>query len=277
MTGQNPLLAIIKVNTCSHQHPEGFLILSLNGGNSLIVALNPLEAAGVSPRPYRFDGIHDQKLTVRGRSVRSHMETCKIILHVTILFIPGGLIKNTCRVISLILALHRVPGKMRAEEVDSHQRLPVSYGFIIFKLHLPARAAEKLCEHLFLIHLMRYGTQLFGNPPAAGSLAQKVDSGDIHIFITGHQRTQHTGLVRKRILVKKMTGEKPAVLLTAVLDLLQEIFQEEILYQLQIIQRYAGKGFALFPQENFRKVLLQIIAVTLLEGAEKLIRVGMDF
>lgn len=48
-----------------------------------------------------------------------------------------------------------------------------------------------------------------------------------------------------------MTGEKPAVLLTAVLDLLQEIFQEEILYQLQIIQRYAGKGFALFPQENF--------------------------
>ena len=84
-------------------------------------------------------------------------------------------------------------------------------------------------------------------------------------------------MVRKRILVKKMTGEKPAVLLTAVLDLLQEIFQEEILYQLQIIQRYAGKGFALFPQENFRKVLLQIIAVTLLEGAEKLIRVGYGF
>lgn len=195
-----------------------------------------MRPAGIDHRPRRFDGIQYKKIADLAALRHNGAKSGKIRFYIIIIFIISGLMENTARIVALRLALHRIPGKMLAAQIDSEKSLPVSDRLMPAEVELPSRTAVQLGKHPFLANLSGGRRQLLHYPIAAVMLRQKVDARISHMRIETHQRAVRNRLVRKRILMQHMTCKNHSVFVAPFTDRLCKAFNKEVIAEINKIQ-----------------------------------------
>ena len=124
---------------------------------------------------------------------------------------------------------------MGTTQIDSHYRLPIAYTFIIGKAHLPTCASVQFGHQVFFARLPCNGRKLLDYAICVVVITESVNSGNVHVFVTAHDRTVCADLIRKPVLMKHMPREKQVVVFAPVMIRFHKILYEKFRKQFCIL------------------------------------------
>ena len=120
--------------------------------------------------------------------------------------------------------------------------------------------------------LPRRRGELLDDPIALIVLAQHIDARRGHVFVVAHHGSRHRRLRGQVVFVQDVPGQNEVMLLAPLLARDGEVFQKELLQQLDIVPLDLRNSLAVHLQEEFGQTLFEVVAEALLELLEQLRR-----
>ena len=163
---------------------------------------------------------------------------------------------------------------MLAPQVDPERDLPVAERLVPGKREIPPGTPVGFRESPFSVELAGHGRDLLGRVVTTPSFGEQIHAGRLHVLVETHGAAYRFHLVEKAVLGQHVPGVEQVVLFAPVTDLPGKCVHEQVSDAVVVVAAGAADIAAVNLQEQFRKMIHQVVPVPFSEDGRQAFRPG---